>query len=121
MSRGQGAFEYVLLLSAILLIVVVAVVLLRGISPQTTEPTETDVSELEFCFNPSNSFLADQQCGFKIKCINWVEVELQDVGGITIIETWCIEEGFVRDTPEAEELKEAGLQSAIMTLSDLNG
>jgi uncharacterized protein (UPF0333 family) len=63
-KRGQGMFEYILLLAGILLIVVLAIVLLRGGIFQSAS-TETayqgclaSLSRSSECYNPDGTWLA---------------------------------------------------------------
>ncbi|MBI5228889.1 class III signal peptide-containing protein [Candidatus Micrarchaeota archaeon] len=65
MKKGQGAFEYILLLAGVLLIVVIIVVLLRGPLAQTgpaqamKQACYTQLASSSGCWDTSGNFKAD--------------------------------------------------------------
>ncbi len=80
MVRGQGTFEYVLLLGGVLLTVVVATVVLTASQPQIDDAKQCAIaarSAIE-CFKADGSFKPDAQFEFKgkgAKCdCSWYEV-----------------------------------------------
>ncbi|MFH0971206.1 MAG: class III signal peptide-containing protein [Candidatus Micrarchaeota archaeon] len=60
MKRGQGAFEYILLLAGVLLIVVLAIIILRGTLTGNQEPAKAQclagIAKAGVCYLPDGSW-----------------------------------------------------------------
>jgi len=87
-KRGQGAFEYVLLLGGVLLIVVLAVVLLRGglfssasqnVNLNACKNTLTTASG---CFNSQGEWLTDAQVSVTNSCHDTLETAGYTCAGV---------------------------------------
>jgi hypothetical protein len=66
MKRGQGAFEYILLLAGVLLIVVLAIIILRGAVPGTQTQLaqcKAQVASVPQCINTATGLWDTQGCG----------------------------------------------------------